>query len=104
MLFDHSPDAHLLFGKGGVVDCNAGALRMFGVTNKESLIGLKMADLSPEFQPSGRPSREMAREVVDATRRKSGRFDWVYRRLDGGAFPAEVSAIPDQVNGEIAML
>ena len=54
MLFDHSLDAHLLFGMRGVVDCNPGALEMFGAIDKESLIGLKMADLSPEFQPSGR--------------------------------------------------
>jgi two-component system sensor histidine kinase/response regulator len=105
MLFDHSLDAHLLFGMRGMFDCNPGALQMFGAISKEPLIGRKMADLSPEFQPSGRPSRELAREIVD-TARSSGlrRFDWSFRRLDGREFPAEVTAIPDQVSGETAML
>jgi PAS domain S-box-containing protein len=105
MLFEHSLDAHLLFGRQGIVDCNPGALGMFGVTTKEPLLGLKMTDLSPPFQPSGRASHAMAREMVECARSTGvHRFDWVYRRFDGRELRVEVTAIPDLINGETAML
>jgi PAS domain S-box-containing protein len=105
MLFEHSLDAHLLFSRSGIVDCNPGALKMFGADRKEQMLGLKMADLSPEFQPSRRLSKELAREMVLIARERGvHRFDWVYKRFDGADLHVEITATPDQGFSGPAML
>ncbi len=105
LLFEHSHDAHILFTIHGIVDCNPGALPMLGALSKHELLGKKMTDLSPEFQPSGKSSMEAARHMVTVARENGfNRFDWVLRRLDGRELPVEITATPDHVTGERAML
>ena len=93
VLFEQSSDAHLMFDvAAGIVDCNQATLNMLRCPDKRYAVGRQPSEISPEFQPNGRASVEMAREICELTRVKGQhRFDWVYRRYSGEDFTCEVS-------------
>src|SRR5262245_7347767 len=98
-LFERSADAIFLFdpGREVFVDCNQAAVEMMRATSKEQLLLVHPADLSPEFQPDGRSSREKTPEVINlALGQGSHRFEWRARRMDGKEFPLEVLLTPVQ--------
>ncbi len=90
-LFDAASDVILISEKGVFVDCNQKALEMFGC-EREQIIGLRPEDLSPEQQPDGKESKEMADEkTIAALRGQQQFFAWTGKRYDGTLFDAEVS-------------
>jgi len=90
-LFETADDAILLFTDGVWVDCNAGALHVFGCT-REEIIGAHPIKFSPPMQPDGRPSEEEAIKKINlAFAGESQTFEWEHCRLDGTPFAAEVS-------------
>src|SRR2546426_714339 len=92
-LFERSADAMFLSDprREIFVDCNQAALEMMRARSKEQLLLMNPADLSPEFQPDGRSSRERVHEDTTLTlRHGSHRFEWRGRRMDGTEFPIEV--------------
>lgn len=94
MLFERSADAILLVDpqRNVFVDCNDAAVQMMRATSKEQLLGTHPADVSPEFQPDGRSSREKTPEITAATlAHGTQRFEWLSRRFDGVDFYVEVS-------------
>ena len=95
VLFEHSSDAHLLVGEGGIIDCNAAAVALLRCADKEHLLSLHPAVLSPEFQPDGKRSLEKCVEM-DALAFEKGvhRFEWTHRKMDGEEFPVEVTLTP----------
>jgi PAS domain S-box-containing protein len=89
-LFETADDANLLFTDGHWVECNAGALRIFGCT-REQIIGAHPSRFSPPTQPDGRSSEEQAIKKINlafASRPQS--FEWEHCRADGAPFAAEV--------------
>jgi len=98
-LFERSADAIFLFdpGREVFVDCNQAAVAMMGATSKQQLLMVHPAELSPEFQPDGRSSREKTTEVINLAISQGGhRFEWWARRMDGTEFPLEVLLTPMQ--------
>lgn len=72
------------------IDCNRETVRMFGLKDKQEFFD-RFFELSPPFQPCGRPSREMALENFTAALRDGDcRFEWMHQTLDGTQIPAEV--------------
>ena len=73
------------------IDCNEEALRLFGLQTKREYLD-NFYELSPEYQPDGRLSKEKALEFV-----KKGfedgyfRFEWMHRKLTGEMIPCEVT-------------
>jgi PAS domain S-box-containing protein len=65
-LVEHAPEAIVLFNgdTGRFLFGNEHACILYGVP-MERLTDLTPADVSPEFQPSGRRSSELARELMD---------------------------------------
>jgi len=106
-LFEFSNDAHLIFDieTGGIIDCNAEAIRMLRCTDKSQVLAIHPAVLSPEYQPDGRRSLEKSIEM-DATARKNGyhRFEWTHRRMNGEDFPVEVTLTPVVLHSGPALL
>ena len=105
ILFEHSSDAHFIFDETGITDCNDATIRLLGASDRNHVLALHPAVLSPEFQPDGRLSVEKAKEM-DATARELGyhRFEWLHRKLDGEVFPVEVTLNPVEIEGKPALI
>lgn len=91
-LFNNAQFSVFLLEGDRFVDANQTAVKMFGLDSAQSPLGLSPWDLSPEFQPEGQRSAELAQEHIKTALRDSGTtFDWMHRRTNTGeSFPAEV--------------
>jgi len=90
---EHAPEAIVVFDgdTGRFLFGNEHACRLYGVT-MEKLTELTPADVSPEFQPGGRCSSELARELM-AKALAGGKpvFEWIHlQRPKGRLIPTEV--------------
>ncbi len=92
-LFNNAQFSVFLMEGNKFIDANDTSVRMFGLQNAPAAAGLTPWDLSPEHQPNGRRSDELASECFEIAVREGGtRFDWIYKRADTGEiFPAEVA-------------
>lgn len=91
-LVENAPEAIVVFDLdcGRWVDCNDKACRLFQL-ERDELLTLGPADLSPAFQPDGRPSRVAAAEYLSqAAAGASLRFEWSHTSAHGDAIPCEV--------------
>ncbi len=76
-----------------VIDCNEDAVNLFAMRDKEEYLQ-RFFELSPEYQPCGRPSLEMAHENVDrAFAEGHAVFEWLHQRLNGELIPAEITLV-----------
>lgn len=96
LLVEHSPDAIVMLDidEGVFADANAQAEALFKMSRDE-ITRCHPVDLSPPMQPDGRPSVEMAEEMI--TSALAGQrmvFDWVHRDADGRDIPCEVRLVP----------
>ena len=90
-LFERSADPILIIDRGVFVDCNEATVRILRATSKSEVLETHPSELSPPFQPDGRPSFEKANEMISmAFERGSHRFEWNHKRADGEVFPVEV--------------
>ena len=105
VLFESSTDAHLIFDETGIIDCNQAAIDMLGYDDKQEMLHLHPAEMSPEFQPDGMRSMSKCIEM-DQTARDQGfhRFDWMHRRKDGSDILVEVTINPVKLSGKDALL
>ncbi|MDD4179501.1 MAG: PAS domain S-box protein [Candidatus Margulisbacteria bacterium] len=91
-LFESSVDAIYLMAGSTFIECNAGAVKMFGCTDKSQMVGHTPVEFSPALQPNGRPSQEKAMEYINtALGGQPQRFYWQHCRRDKTVFDAEVS-------------
>jgi len=94
-IVDHAPEAVLVFDgdTGRFLNGNQHALKLYGVTEEE-LTRIGPWDVSPEFQPDGRPSREAARDWIhQAVAGKTPVFEWLHRHRSGRIVPTEVRLV-----------
>jgi len=91
-LFNNAQFSVFLLEGERFVDANRTAVRMFGLASERSAVGLTPWDLSPEHQPDGRRSDELARARIETALRDGGTtFEWLHKRADTEeSFPAEV--------------
>jgi signal transduction histidine kinase/CheY-like chemotaxis protein len=83
-LFYESSDGMLLIHDGLFVDCNRSAYQMLQYTNKNELIALHPAEISPAVQLDGRDSHEKADKMMKtALKNGSSRFEWVHLCKNG---------------------
>lgn len=103
-LFESSRDAIVVTNQEGFVNCNQAALEMFGYEDKQEILKLHPADVSPVMQSNGVPSRQAAeKRIADAISDSGTFFHWDHKRKDGSIFPAEVLLSPFEQGGEIVV-
>jgi len=75
------------------IECNQEAVNLFKLSNKQEYLD-KFYELSPTYQPCGRPSYETILENIGrAFRDGYYRFGWMHQRMDGTPIPAEVTLV-----------
>jgi len=92
-LFESSRDAIMTLASPSwcFATGNLATIEMFGIPSEAAFAALGPWELSPEFQPDGRPSSEKAAEIIQtAMTNGSHFFEWTHRRLGGESFPATV--------------
>ena len=84
---------------GRFVDSNQNAEKLFSMSRQE-LSRLGPADVSPPFQPDGRPSQEATVSAWQrAIERGTARFDWVHRDAHRRDVPCEVHLVRISLSG-----
>ena len=104
-LFEGVNDAILLWNRDNVyVDCNQAAVAMFGVTDKQQIVGRKIGDFSPAEQPrmASTPHSRQAR-IDAALRGEPQHFEWSTWR-HGKLFPSDVTLSRAEINNESLVL
>ncbi|MDH5500488.1 MAG: sigma 54-interacting transcriptional regulator [Gammaproteobacteria bacterium] len=87
-------DAIWLFDGERFTDCNDKTLEILQ-RRRDEVIGKRPSDISPEFQPDGSSSIELASALVaDVLEGNPRRFEWVHQRSDGTAVEMEISLTP----------
>ena len=100
-LFEDSAEAMLLFDGKVFTHCNAQALAMFGLSDKQELLGRTPRELSPPFQGDGRSSRDKASEMNRlAFAKGSHSFEWDFKRKNEEVFTGEVLLSVVQSRGQ----
>jgi PAS domain S-box-containing protein len=101
-LVENAPEAIVVFdgNSGRFLFGNQHACNLYGVPMSK-LAELTPADVSPEFQPCGGPSSELARQKMDeALRGGTPVFEWTHRRPDGRLIPTEVRLLRLPAEGQ----
>jgi PAS domain S-box-containing protein len=101
-LVENAPEAIVVFdgATGRFLFGNEHACALYGVP-MEKLTELTPADVSPEFQPNGRRSSELARELMDqALAGGTPVFEWTHRQPDGRLIPTEVRLLRLPAEGQ----
>ena len=102
-LVEHAPEAIVVFDgdTGRFLFGNEHACRLYGVP-MERLAELTPADVSPEFQPGGRRSSELAREkMAEALAGGTPVFEWIHRQQPNGRLiPTEVRLLRLPAEGQ----
>ena len=101
LLFDKSPEAHIMFDGQQIVDCNEANLTLFGYSGKSQIIGLHPRQLSPETQSDGSSSAIKADQMLAlAFELGHNSFEWDHVKADGTVFPVEVTLTPVRFHGK----
>ena len=101
VLFEASGDAQALLAyNANFVSANQAAAALFGYDEVEDFLMLSPAGASPEFQPNGRRSEDMATELMRQALDAGGvQFEWVHRRRDGSNFHADIKLTRLDIGG-----
>jgi PAS domain-containing protein len=104
IMFDAMPLGANIHNKNfDYFDCNEGAIDLFGLSNKREYLE-KFYQLSPEYQPDGRLSRERMAELINkAFADGYCRFEWMHQKLNGEPIPCEVTLVRVKYNNEFVV-
>jgi PAS domain S-box-containing protein len=107
VLFEQSANPMMLFDpeSGRVSDCNRAAAQALRLGSRKQLIDMDPAAFYPPLQPDGHPSLARAREISEHTLKRGWhRFEWLFRRGDGGELLVEVTLSPVQLGDDTMLL
>ncbi|MCL2767308.1 MAG: ATP-binding protein [Synergistaceae bacterium] len=76
-----------------IIACNEEAVRLFDLPSQNEYL-THFSDLSPEYQPCGRLSSDMAFENISkAFKDRYCRYEWMHQKLDGEPIPSEITLV-----------
>lgn len=94
-LFESTRDAIVIHDTERFIDCNAAALTMFGLDDKDIFLHSSFLNfLLPGLTNRKTPSHELNRHFDKAYKHGMDRFQCMCRRSDGKAFPADILMSP----------
>lgn len=90
-VFTSSNDSIWILDGPNIIDCNEASALLFGLESREDMIGTTPFRWSPELQPDGTPSDELAAvRIHKAMTDGFNEFEWKHMRLNGETFDCEV--------------
>jgi signal transduction histidine kinase/DNA-binding response OmpR family regulator/SepF-like predicted cell division protein (DUF552 family) len=104
MLLNAAPIMVNLWDKNlNIIDCNQETLKLLDLPNEKEYLE-NFFSFSPEYQPNGKPSREMAFEIIKKTFEKgSMRLEWLLQKLNGEPIPCEIFLTRIKYKGEFTV-
>ena len=101
LILDATPFSCTLWDSDGrLFYCNDEAVKLFGIDSKERYFK-DFFEFSPEYQPGGRASRDLAAEYL-GTAFRTGRlaFDWMHQTSRGEPLPVAVTLVRVKLKDE----
>lgn len=99
-LFTESPDGFLIVKDGIFIDCNKASEFILGSTS-DYIIGKTPTDISPLYQPNGRLSSELVKEVIEETINNGNtQFEWTHLKVDETPVILDIKLSVVDANGE----
>lgn len=99
-LFTESPDGFLIIKEGIFIDCNKASEFILGTTS-DYIIGKTPTDISPVYQPNGRLSSELVKELIeDAIKKGNIQFEWTHLKVDETPVILDIKLSVVDANGE----
>lgn len=98
---DHNPAAIIVLDadQGRFIEANGTAERMTGYS-REELFHRGPLETSPPFQPDGRPTGDVAKELIEKVLTTGhATFEWISRSASGVDFPTETRAARIPIHG-----
>ncbi|MDR2932167.1 MAG: GAF domain-containing protein, partial [Oscillospiraceae bacterium] len=94
LMMDATPLACRLWNRNlELIEGNEAAVKLFGLRDKQEYLD-RYFELSPEYQPDGRATRDKIKETVtEAFDKGECTYDWLYRLSDGTPLPCEVTMV-----------
>ena len=90
-VFTSSNDSIWILDGPKIIDCNEASSVLFGTGSREEVIDTTPFKWSPELQPCGTPSDELAAvRIHKAMTDGFNEFEWVHKRQNGELFDCEV--------------
>ena len=91
VIYDNVPLGYLMIDRNyNVIECNQKAVKLFKLSSRQECLE-RFQELSPEFQPNGKSSRERVIALTDEAFEKGfAQFEWMHQTLDGEPIPCEV--------------
>jgi PAS domain S-box-containing protein len=104
-LFESSRDALLTLSLSrGFLSGNPAAIQLFGCHDEQEFLQQSLVSLSPERQPDGQLSAELAQQKITAALATGFmRFEWLNRRIDGETFLAEIQLSRVEIDREAVL-
>jgi PAS domain S-box-containing protein len=101
ILLQKSADAIGIINKDMVItECNDAAVKLYGASSRQDLIGLSPLKISAENQPDG-SSKKLAKHYISkALTEGYQRFEWLQNTTHGENTPTEVTLTPVIFHGE----
>jgi len=97
----HDPIITVDADKKEITQVNQATIELFRAKNWERLIGLSPLDVSADKQYSSQAIEEqIENELMQAVENGCHRFFWIFKRIDGTTFDAEVSLAKAHIHGK----
>jgi len=94
LMLDATPLCCILWNDSyKAIECNQEAVKLFNLSDKKEYLE-KFFDLSPQYQPCGRPSYEtMFENLSKAFRDGYMKFRWTHQKENGTSIPSEITLV-----------
>jgi len=94
LMLDAMPLSCMLWDENyNLISCNEENIKLFELSDKQEFFS-KFYELSPEYQPCGRPTKELVYEYVKKVFETGYfRFEWMHQTLGREAIPVEMTLV-----------